>query len=110
MIKVYLTYSLPVLKMNIVFSPLFGFFASILKKNFSEQGITLDDYIYLFMLSFLTGGFLLGTLLFEFSRRREYYFYYNLGISKLKLIGFTYLLHLILTVPIMMIAHYAKYL
>jgi hypothetical protein len=110
MFKIYLTYSLPVLKLNIAFSPLFAFIASILRKNFSEQGITLDGYIYLFMLSFLTGGFLLGILLFEFSRHREYYFYYNLGISKLKLIGVTYLLHLILSVPIMMIAHYAKYL
>jgi hypothetical protein len=73
----------------------------------SFNALTFNILIYVFMLSFLTGGYLLGVLYFEFTRYKEYYFYYNLGISKLRLIIFAYLFHLIVSIPLLVILYYA---
>ena len=104
MIKHYLPYSLLVLRLNLLVSLVTTFLIGALNLN----GITVDRVIYFFMTSLLSGGFLLGILYFEIARKKEYYFYYNLGITKLKLILITYLFHLIVAIPIIIVAHYAK--
>jgi len=38
---------------------------------------------------FMTAGFLLSLFYFELTSKNEYYFYYNKGISKLRLISVT---------------------
>lgn len=108
MIKKCLYYSLFVLKWNIVLSPIITFFAISLSKSFLQEKITTSDIMYAFTISFLTGGYLLAAMIFEFSRSREYYFFYNQGISKIRLSVVTYTLHLIITVLILLIVHYAK--
>lgn len=45
---------------------------------------------------------------FEITRKNEYYFYYNIGLSRIKLLMFCYLLHIIIVVPILFIMHYVK--
>jgi hypothetical protein len=109
MIKKFLLYFYPVLTIDLIVSPISTFFFVILSKSFFEREITLSNVLVLFIISFLTGGYLLGVLFFEFARKNEYYFFYNLGISKLRLILTSYLFHIILIIPILIIATYAKH-
>lgn len=106
----YLPYSKQVLKVNLAISPLAALLWCIISSPSIQKGFKLDMLVYLFAMSFLTGGFLLGLLFFEFSRNREYYFYYNQGISKLRLILMTYLLHVFIMVPVLILASYAKFI
>ena len=108
MIRQYLPYTLSVLKVNLIISAIATFFATLLAFSFTGKEITLFEVIYFFTISFLTGGFLLGALLFEFFRSREYYMFYNLGISKLRLILMTYMFHIVVASLIIIIASYAK--
>ena len=108
MIRQYLPYSLSVLKVNFIISPIATFFATMLAISFTGKEITLSGVMYFFTISFLTGGFLLGALFFEFFRSREYYMFYNLGISKLRLILMTYMFHIVIAALIIIIASYAK--
>jgi len=73
-----------------------------------EKEITISGVLFSFITSFVTGGYLLGILYFELARKNEYYFYYNLGITKARLIIMNYLFHLILMIPVLIIALYAK--
>jgi hypothetical protein len=54
----------------------------------------------------MTGGFLLSAFYFEITRKNEYYFYYNLGLSKIKLLLTAYLLSFLLVIPILFILQY----
>jgi len=54
----------------------------------------------------LTGGFFLSAYYFEITRKNEYYFYYNLGISKIKLLLLTYSLHMIFILPLLFALQY----
>ena len=56
-------------------------------------------YIYgvaAFLMCFCTFGLLLSAFFFELYYKQRYYFYYNKGFSKLKLIGFSFLGNFIL--------------
>jgi hypothetical protein len=108
MIRKFLPFFSPVLIINSIVSPIATFFATILGKLMLEEEITISGVLFSFITSFLTGGYLLGVLYFELARKKEYYFYYNLGITKIRLILMTYLFHLILMIPIFIIALYAK--
>ena len=109
MIKKFLPYFYPVLTIDLIISPIATVFFIILAKSFFVKEITLNTVLVAFIISFLTGGYLLGVLFFELARKNEYYFYYNLGISKLRLILTTYLFHITLIIPILIIAIYAKH-
>lgn len=104
MIRKILPYCFLVFKLDLTLS----FLATFITATLIHKVITFNLLIYFFMLSFLTGGFLLGILYFEFARNREYYFYYNLGISKLRLILTSYLFHLFIAIPILIIVVYAR--
>jgi hypothetical protein len=54
----------------------------------------------------MTGGFLLSAFYFEITRKNEYYFYYNLGLSKIKLLSIAYLLNFLFVIPIIYILQY----
>jgi hypothetical protein len=54
----------------------------------------------------MTGGFFLSAYYFEITRKNEYYFYYNLGISKVRLWLLTYSLHLIFILPLLYVLQY----
>jgi hypothetical protein len=62
--------------------------------------------IYSFVVWIMTGGFLLSAFYFEISRRNEYYFYYNLGLSKIKLLLTAYLLNFLFVIPVIYILQY----
>jgi hypothetical protein len=109
MIKKYLPYFNVVLTINLVFSPIATIFSTLISKPFLiEQEITLHKVISTFILFFSTGGFLIGATYYELARKNEYYFYYNLGISKIRLIFINYLFHVILMIPFLIFAYYAK--
>jgi hypothetical protein len=108
MIKRCLYYSFFVLKWNIVLSPVATFFAISLSKSLPGKEVTINDIIYIFIVSFLTGGYLFGAMIYELSRSREYYYFYNLGISKVRLFLVTYALHLIISTAIILLVIYAK--
>jgi hypothetical protein len=59
-----------------------------------------------FVVWIMTGGFLISAFYFEITRKNEYYFYYNLGLSKLKLFLSAYLLTFVLAIPFLFILHY----
>ena len=109
MIKKFLPYFYPVLTIDLIVSPIATYFFIILSKSFFAIEITLSNILVLFILSFLTGGYVLGVLFFESARKNEYYFFFNLGISKSRLILTTYLFHIILIIPLLLIAIYAKH-
>ncbi|SFU08177.1 hypothetical protein SAMN04489724_3781 [Algoriphagus locisalis] len=43
-----------------------------------------------FFLTLLTVGYLLALYLYEVRYAQQYFFYYNLGFDKIKLVGFTF--------------------
>ena len=108
MIRKFLPYFSPVFTINLVVSIIATFFASVLVILMPEKEITISSVLFSFITSFITGGYLLGIIYFELAREKEYYFYYNLGITKTRLIIMTYLFHLILMIPVFITALYAK--
>lgn len=60
---------------------------------YAMNGHTLGGYIIGFLLSLLSGGFLLSVFFYELRYAPRYYFYYNKGYSKMRLIGVSYLLN-----------------
>ncbi|MCH7402240.1 hypothetical protein ACFOUP_18460 [Belliella kenyensis] len=64
---------------NLPFSILIGFLFLVLDENFLRG----------FMLSFISGGMFIALYLFEKRYKEKYYFYFNRGYSKLKLIAYT---------------------
>lgn len=50
------------------------------------------------MLSFLTGGMLLAIYLYEKKYREKYFFYFNQGHSKLKLIVLAQILNVLVSI------------
>ena len=68
---------------NIPFSLLMGFFGTL-----GDNG--LNGFLLTFTISLFSGGF--GLALYFYGRKynNSYYFYYNKGFSKMKLIGLSY--------------------
>jgi len=114
MTRLLLPYNKTILKLNIIFSSVLALISSaIVKATADLMGIVEKDppsFLHLLILYFiiwiLTGGFFLSAFYFEVTRKNEYYFYYNLGISKMKLILLTYSLHLIFVAPLLYILQY----
>jgi len=105
MIKPYFIYNNQIIKLSLFVSLLATFLIGPLAPN----GITIRGIILTFLIAFLSGGFLSGVLFFKMFRNKEYYFFYNLGISKLKLILVSYSFHLIISLPLFIISLYAKH-
>lgn len=54
----------------------------------------LAAFFRTFLISFFTGGYLLALFFYELRSRHQYYFYYNKGFSRGRLILLSYLLGL----------------
>src|SRR5690606_30037138 len=106
MIRLYLLFNKGILKINIIFSFAFALFVSPMFIKEYTTSTMISGVIKSFLFSVMTGGFLLAWFFFEISRKNEYYFYYNLGISKLKLLLMSYLLHFIFISPLIFISIY----
>ncbi len=105
MTRLLLPYNKTILKLNIVFSTVLTFLSYLLlSKESSHSPMFLVISAFAFWI--MTGGFLLSAYYFEISRKNEYYFYYNMGISKIKLLILTYTLHLIFILPLLYILQY----
>lgn len=65
---------------NIPFSLIVAFLAYI-------NGGSFDIY---FFLPLLTVGYLLALYLYEVRHAQQYFFYFNLGFEKIKLVGFAF--------------------
>ncbi|MCX6334922.1 MAG: hypothetical protein NT092_11570 [Bacteroidia bacterium] len=102
MIRQYLIYFTQVFKINVFASVLAAFISIPLLK----KGMTIEVFIIFCITFFMTGGIILGVLFHEMFRYKEYYFYYNLGISKIRLILICYLFHIIIAIPLLLIVHY----
>lgn len=98
--KAFLYYYGIIAKYNAIFSLLAG----LLGQNGFDSG--LYGFLFVFTLSFLTGGFLFSVYLFNIMKKRQYYFYYNKGLSQVRLILCTYALHLPVIVLPLMTKHY----
>lgn len=108
MFKLYLLYHLAIFRINVFFSFFFAFFlAPFFIKEYTSLTIAygvITGFIYAFM----TGGFLISAFYFEISRKNEYYFYYNFGISKIRLLTVSYLFNLVFIIPIILIRQYVE--
>ena len=106
MTRLLLPYNKSILKLNIVFSIVLTFLSSLafLSKESSHSAIFLVIAYYAFWI--MTGGFFLSAYYFEITRKNEYYFYYNIGISKIKLLLLTYSLHMIFILPLLYVLQY----
>jgi hypothetical protein len=85
--KPYLIYYRSLMSFSLPFSLL----SSIISLAFSTNKII--GFINAFSVSLLTGSFLLALFFYEQRYQNQYYFYYNLGISKSSLIVCSYLLN-----------------
>lgn len=110
MIRLYLLYGKSIIVTNCVFSFLLSLiaFPLMLKPVFENIGFPAPIFIILAMIkaftwSFLTGGFLISVLFFEIRKKNEYYFYYNISISKPSLLLSAYMLHLIFITPLLIV-------
>ena len=114
MSKLFLPYNKTILKLNIIFSSILALISSAVTRTTADMvGLHEKDphtmlhlLIWYFIIWLMTGGFFLSAFYFEISRKNEYYFYYNLGLGKVKLISLTYLLHLIFILPLLYLLQY----
>jgi hypothetical protein len=58
------------------------------------------------IVSFPTYGLAVGLIFYKRFHGHQYYFYYNLGITKQKLIIKSFIINLIITLPILLIYFY----
>ncbi|MDR2953670.1 MAG: hypothetical protein LBV43_01145 [Prevotella sp.] len=96
----YLIFFKSTLLMSIGFAIPFSFIA--MSNGFIE---TEDSYPFLQLISsFLRmcclAGFPISLLYKEFTKKQEYYFYYNAGLSKVNLIVVTFILYILLSIII----------
>lgn len=106
MIRLFLFYCKSILKTNLIFSILFTVLKVVLTLEKTTDNFPYSLVLSSLIVSLLTGGFLISILYFQVSRKNEYYFYFNLGISQVKLIGVAYLFHLILVTPLLILRFY----
>jgi hypothetical protein len=104
--RLLLPYNKTILKTNLLSSIFFSIPSSLrflaMPSPHSPEHIII--MIYTFWI--LTGGFVFSISFYEMRRKNEYYFYYNLGISKLRLILGAYLLSFIFVVPLLIVLCY----
>jgi hypothetical protein len=86
MTQAVLKYYYDLTKYNVVFSLLIGF---------------VTHHAFVGILTFGTFGILVGLMCFKRFQNNQYYFYYNLGISKVKLISITCVINLFITAIIL---------
>jgi hypothetical protein len=60
--------------------------------------ISLELKAYGFPISFMTGGFVLSIAYYEISKQKQYYFYYNKGLSKIHLYLSSFMINTIIGV------------
>jgi hypothetical protein len=54
-----------------------------------------DSFLRVFIITFLSGGFLISIYFFEQRCAEQYFFYYNKGLSKTRLLLSTYVINIL---------------
>lgn len=103
MTRIFLPYNRSILKISIIFSIVLTISSLVLFNGVFKSDNIINSLTYSYIFWLMTGGFLISVFYFELTRKNEYYFYYNLGISKIKLLLSAYLLHLVFIIPILFI-------
>jgi hypothetical protein len=106
MTRLFLPYNKTILKTNIVFSIFLTMLSGLLFLTKTSPHSPAFIIIFSFIVWIMTGGFLLSAFYFEISRKNEYYFYYNMGLSKIKLLLTAYLLNFLFVIPAIYILRY----
>lgn len=106
MIRLFLPYNKTVLKTNIIFSIFLTLLSSLILLAIPSPHSPTYIILRSFVVWIMTGGFLLSAFYFEITRKNEYYFYYNLGLSKIKLLFTAYLLSFIFVLPVLVFMQY----
>jgi hypothetical protein len=101
MIKKSLPYCFELLKISVPVTILITILTAL---RLSDQ-LTVERLAHWLFIGFLTGGYISGFLFFEFSRYREYYFYNNLGLSKLRLVFTAWMFHLLVSIPLIILMY-----
>ena len=70
--------------------------------------MSLGFGVYGFSICFQRGGYIISLGYFEVSKSNQYYFYYNMGLSKLRLFIVSYLYNVIFGVSSIVIAYLCK--
>jgi len=83
---VLLHYFRSIQRFNLLFSVVTAIFAYV------GGSRSIHAFLTTFWISLFSGGFLLALFLYDLRSKRQYYFYYNRGFSKLRLIVLSYLL------------------
>lgn len=106
MIRLLLPYNKTILKTNIIFSIFLTLLSSLILLPLPSPHSPSFIVIRSFVIWIMTGGFMLSAFYFEIARKNEYYFYYNLGLSRIKLLLTAYLLCFIFVIPVLIILQY----
>jgi hypothetical protein len=70
-------------------------------------GLTaVDGFYQSFGLSYMTGGFLLSLYFYEKRNKARYYFYFNRGFSRPRLIAYAYAINIVLLLAYLIIKIY----
>jgi hypothetical protein len=69
------------------------------------SAIIFPLFLQIFPLAFLTGGILTGILYVELLKKNQYYFFYNLGLSKRFLITFSLIINTIIGISILIMTN-----
>jgi hypothetical protein len=106
MINLYLLFNKSILKTNVTVSVLLTILSLLVSFDQKIEQSVIFILISSFVVWIMTGGFLLSLFYHHLSRKNEYYFYFNLGLTRLKLIGAAYLIHFVLITPFLVILYY----
>ena len=100
-LRLYMFYFINTLGINWLISLFFSIFFS---------GMSPDSIVYWFSFFSITLGFIASIIIKEssFFNKEECYFYYNFGISKVKLVIFCTVLNILLAVIIIIGYHFGK--
>jgi hypothetical protein len=104
-IKLYWAFFKSTLIMNMAVSFFISFIVYFSLKEMSENP---PAFLNLYIKICIFGGPLISFYYKEITRKPEYYFYYNKGISKLNLIIATLLIYILLGFILLNILRYAK--
>ena len=104
--KLFLPYNKTILKVNFIFSIFLTLLSGLVLFTIPSAHSPVFIILRSFIIWMVTGGFFLSAFYFEVTRNREYYFYYNLGLSKIKLILIAYSLQLIFILPLIYVLIY----
>lgn len=101
-------YNRSIFKINLMASFVFALFLSPnLMDDFSIKTI-IAAFLNGLIISLPTGGFLLALFFYQISRKNEYYFFYNMGLSRIQLVIGSYIIHILVLIPLIIIYSYVR--